>query len=144
MTAEEMWGQFTTENSISGTYEAWSYGDDPDELARLTLDGIKTATAGLKYWYEREHLQLPKAGDYSVVLDSCDRAVCVIQTKNVYTVPFSKVSTSHAWKEGESDRSLQYWRDVHACFFRGELAEIGVAFHEEMVVVCEEFIRVYP
>ena len=144
MTAQEMWQRFTAENHIAGTFEAWYYGEAPDELAELTLKGIKTATAGLRFWYEKEHLPLPETGDHSVVLDSSDRAVCVIRTVHVYTVPFSRVSASHAWKEGEGDRSLKYWREVHERFFRGELAEIGVAFHDEMDVVCEEFVRVYP
>ena len=87
---------------------------------------------------------MPKAGEYSVVLDSSDKAVCVIQTCRVYTVPFCRVSASHAWKEGEGDRSLEYWREVHERFFREELEKAGAAFHEEMDVVCEEFIRVYP
>ena len=144
MTAQEMWNRFSAENSITGTYEAWSYGDDPDELARLTLSSIKTATTGLRYWYEQENLPLPKAGEYSVVLDSKERAVCIIQTQRVYTVPFSQVTAAHAWKEGEGDRSLQYWREVHERYFQSELSEIGVVFQAEMGVVCEEFIRVYP
>ena len=144
MTAQEMWQGFSAENNITGTFKAWRYGDAPDALAELTLKDIKTATAGLLFCYKKEQLPLPKVGDYNVVLDSSDNAVCVIQTSHVYTVPFSQVSASHAWKEGEGDRSLEYWRQVHERFFREELAETDTSFHEEMDVVCEEFIRVYP
>ena len=40
MTAEEMWKK----SGLTGEYEAWSFGDDADELARLVKEGIKTAT----------------------------------------------------------------------------------------------------
>ena len=35
-------------------------------------------------------------------------------------VPFDEVSKEHAYKEGEGDRSLAYWRDVHEDFFAEE------------------------
>ena len=83
-------------------------------------------------------------GDYSVVLDSKDGAVCIIQTTKVYVVPFDEVSEEHAFKEGEGDRSLQYWRRVHEEFFKDEFREAGVSFNYQMKVVCEEFTGVFP
>ena len=144
MNAQEMWENFSRKEQIVGSYAAWAFGDDPDELAELTLQGIKTATASLALLYARENAPLPRVGEYSVVLDSHGHAVCIIRTSRVYVVPFEKVSASHAYKEGEGDRSLQYWQYVHACFFHRELAEAGMAFDRNMDVVCEEFIRVYP
>ena len=58
--------------------------------------------------------------------------------------PFMQVSAEHAYREGEGDRSLSYWREAHAHFFRLELAEIYAAFTEDMLVVCEEFQVVFP
>ena len=142
MTHREMWQAFSEMTGIEDVYEAWTFGCDADELAQLVLTGRKTATAGLHIWYERENLELPKAGSYSVVLDSHDVAVCIIKTEKVFVVPFCEVSEAHAWKEGEGDRSLAYWRRVHEDFFRSELGEIP--FDPAMNVVCEEFIRVYP
>ena len=49
----------------------------------------------------------------------------------------------HAFKEGEGDRSLEYWREVHKKFFRECLEEYGLEFSENMKVVCEEFEVVY-
>lgn len=45
--------------------------------------------------------------------------------------------------EGEGDRSLACWRQVHEDFFRAELAEAGLEFSPEMPVACEEFEVVY-
>lgn len=144
MTHQEMWRAFCAEQNISDTeYEAWAFGSAPDELAELVVKGIKTATASAAVWYPLEREPLPKAGEYSVILDSKGNAVCVIQTTRVYTVPFIDVDERQAFLEGEGDRSLAYWRQVHEAFFRVELSEAGLTFDEKMDVVCEEFRLVY-
>jgi len=144
MTAHEMWAAFSKRDGITSHYEAWAYGDSPDMLAELTLQGIKTATASAYPVYELEGEPLPEAGEYSVILNTRDEAVCVIKTTKVFTVPFCRVDERQAWKEGEGDRSLSYWREVHKKFFSSEMEELGLSFNEGMKVVCEEFIRVYP
>lgn len=85
-----------------------------------------------------------QAGEYSVILNARKEAVCVIRTEKVMICPFSQVGEEQAWKEGEGDRSLEYWRSVHRKFFTEELQAVGLAFNEEMPVVCEEFVRVFP
>ena len=77
------------------------------------------------------------------ILDAKENAICVIQTTKVTVVPFHKVSADHAFKEGEGDKSLQYWKDVHEEVFTKWLAEAGLEFTEEMPVVCEEFKVVF-
>ena len=145
MTHQELWAAFRAVCPDAGEeYEAWAYGDDPDKLAELTRAGIKTATASAGPLYELEDEPLPEAGEYNVILDSRDEAVCVTRTTRVYTVPFCEVTAEHAYKEGEGDRSLAYWRQVHEDFFRTELAEAGLEFSPDMPVVCEEFEVVYP
>ena len=52
-------------------------------------------------------------------------------------------SQEHAYKEGEGDRSLEYWRKVHIDFLTRELAEINKAFTKKTQLVCEEFELVY-
>ena len=135
MTAEELWEK----SGINGTYEAWAFGGDQDDLAELVRKGIKTATASALCLYEAEGESLPKPGEYSVILDSDDNAVCIIRTTKVYVTPFDQVSEEHAFKEGEGDRSLDYWRKVHKDFFTEELQTIGMEFDIQMKVVCEEF-----
>ena len=140
MTAQEMWNA----SGIQDEYEAWAFGDDPDTLAELVRTGVKTATASAYPFYELEGEDLPKAGEYSVILDTKDEAVCIIRTTKVYVTSYRDVTAEQAWKEGEGDRSLSYWRRVHEAFFRKELEEAGLTFTEDMGVVCEEFEVVYP
>ena len=140
MTAQEMWKA----SGIEAEYEAWAFGDDPDTLAELVRTGVKTATASAYPFYELEGEELPKAGEYSVILDTKDEAVCIIRTTKVYVTPYCEVTAEQAWEEGEGDRSLDYWRKVHEAFFRKELEAVNLPFTEDMGVVCEEFEVVYP
>ena len=139
-----MWNLFKDKFNIStNTYESWSFGVDPDELLRLVLEGKKTATSSLHYFYVIENEDLPKVGEYSVILDSNNNAGCIIKTTNVTILPFNEVSESQAFKEGEGNQSLKYWQDVHEEFFKKCLDEINVSFDENMLVVYEEFEIVY-
>ena len=144
MDAQQMWDLYAHRENVNSDYDAWAFGDDADELARLVLEGTKTATASVFPLYEMDGEPIPEPGTYSVILNSREEAVCIIKTEKVFVTPFSRVDERQAWKEGEGDRSLSYWRRVHERFFREELADVGLAFDENMNVVCEEFIRVYP
>lgn len=144
MKPEDMWERYCKNNHLSSeVYEAWAFGSEPDKLAELVLQGVKTATSSLYTLYELEQEFLPKEGSYSVILDSREDAKCIIKTTRVYVVPFNKVSDTHAYREGEGDRSLAYWREVHKEFFAYCLKEVGLSFSETMDVVCEEFEIVY-
>ena len=144
MNSEDLWREYSSLNNIENVeYESWAFGCDADLLAKLVVEGKKTATASAYPLYEIENEPLPKEGEYSVILDSKDQAVCIIQTTKVYIVPFCEVSASQAFQEGEGDRSLGYWREVHSAFFSEGLKEVGLTFDEMMKVVCEEFKLVY-
>lgn len=112
-------------------------------LAHLVVIGEKTATVSAYPLYKLENEPLPKVGAYSVVLDSNDNGICVIQTRKVTVVPFCEVTAEHAYKEGEGDKSLDYWREVHKKFFAECLNEVGLKFTSDMKVVCEEFSVVF-
>lgn len=144
MDAEEMWGRYCEKTGVHAEYDAWAFGGEPDELAELVLNGIKTATASAYPLYEQEQEPLPQVGEYNVILNAKDEAVCITKTTKVYVVPFREVSADHAYREGENDRSLDSWRAIHRDFFTEEMTAAGLTFNEDMPVVCEEFLRVYP
>lgn len=140
MTAEELWARFAAAHHIEqDSYEAWAFGGDPDGLARLVLAGEKTATSSAYDLYGLEGEPLPQAGKYDVLLNSREEAVCILQTTRVYVTAFDAVTPDHARREGEGDKSLAYWRQVHEAFFSDCLREAGLAFTPETQVVCEEF-----
>lgn len=144
MNAEQMWSEYKkiTDN-INNKYQSWSFGFDADLLANLVVKGEKTATASAYQLYEIENEPLPKTGSYNIILDSKNNAMCIIETTKVYVEDFNKVSKEHAFKEGEGDKSLDYWRKGHKEFFVICMNEVGKEFSEDMKVVCEEFKVVF-
>lgn len=147
MTEKQMWEAYIRKypEYKDETYEAWCYGSDtPELLAELTVSGIKTATASAFPFYEYENCDLPRPGELNIILDTEGSAVCITKTLSVAVTPFMQVSAEHAYKEGEGNRSLEYWRTVHEKVFKEELKEINMAFSKDMLVVCEEFTVVFP
>ena len=145
MTPKEMWMAYKKINpEISDEIDAWAFGVSADDLTNLVVCGEKTATASAYELYKLENEPLPQAGSFDVILDSQDRAVCIIEITKVSVLPFNQVSADHAFKEGEGDKSLTYWQRVHQEFFTKCLAEAGLEFSSETGVVLEEFRKVYP
>lgn len=143
-TDKKLWEEYKSINeNIGNEYDTWAFGASPDELLDLVLKGEKTGTSSLYKSYERENEPTPKKGDYSVILNSKNEAICIIQNIDVQVIPFSEATEEHAFKEGEGDKSLEYWRRVHIEFFEGCLKDRAENFSEDMLIVYEEFKLVY-
>lgn len=145
MTPEQLWQEYKQINpTIGDEIDVWSFGAEADELANLVLQGQKTATASAYDLYQIGGEELLQVGTFDVILDSKDQAVCIIEITKVDVVPFKQVSADHAFNEGEGDRSLAYWRQIHEELFTEWLAEEGLTFTKDTGVVLEEFRLVYP
>lgn len=145
MTPKEMWMAYKKINpEIGDEIDAWAFGVSADDLANLVVRGEKTATASAYELYKFENEPLPQVGTFDVILDSQDRAICIIEITKVSVMPFNQVSSDHAFKEGEGDKSLSYWQRIHQEFFTKCLAKAGLEFSSETGVVLEEFRKVYP
>ncbi|MDJ0976048.1 MAG: ASCH domain-containing protein [Planctomycetota bacterium] len=126
--------------------EAWAFGVGPemaDALGRLVVDGTKTGTCSLLWEYEHEGEALPAVGELGIVLDGEGAPLCLIETTAVTQVPFDEVDAKHAAAEGEGDRSLAHWREVHWRFFTRLCEKIGREVSETMPLVCERFRVVF-
>nr|WP_157311330.1 ASCH domain-containing protein [Microbacterium sp. MAH-37] len=126
--------------------EAWGFGATPehaDSLLELVLAGVKTGTASSLWDYEATGDPLPQEGECSIILDGAGTPRAVIQTTSVRIVPFDQVGADHARAEGEGDRTLQAWRDIHEQYWR-ENSENPRGYEPDMPVVCEIFRVVHP
>lgn len=144
MKVKEMWDNYIEKHNedISENYEAWHFCNNEksaNELADLVVNGEKTATASGLCFYEFENEELPKVGSFNIILDWNENAKCITKTSKVYIVQFDQVTEAHAFKEGEGDKTLSYWREVHKKVFEEELKNYKKTFEENMMVVCEEF-----
>ncbi|WP_273568910.1 ASCH domain-containing protein [Maribacter halichondriae] len=147
--ANNMWGDYLKNHLEDAFHEppkVYHFGDnqaDADTCVNLVKKGIKKATSdsllGLQYRKER----LPKIGDYTVVTDWEGKAQCIIETKKVILKPFFSIDDEYAKLEGEGDKSLKYWKEVHWDYYTRELEAFGRVPRESMIIVCQEFEKVF-
>ena len=123
---------------------AFAFGDGPemsDRLAKLVLDGEKSATSAWLASYEAEGIDIPEAGDLSIMCDGADRPLALLRTVDVRKIPFADVGPESAQAEGEG--TLDEWKVEHRDFFARECAALGIDFDPEGEVVVEFFEVVY-
>lgn len=143
------WKEFCTAAGTdpSTPYQVWYFGNTPEmarELAGLVISGRKTATASLAAVNEIKPDESPVPDGLSVVTDMNGEPMAVIQTTEIRHIPFDDVDARFAYDEGEGDRSLEYWRDVHWQYFTREALELGIDFTESSIVCCERFKLLFP
>jgi histidinol-phosphate aminotransferase len=126
--------------------DAWAFGATPahaDGLLDLVLAGTKTATASSLWDCEYTGEPVPAVGDLSIILDGQGWPRALIETTAIAIVPFDEVTAGHAHAEGEGDRTLAAWRDIHERFWRDH-SEAPRGFDPHMPVVCETFRVRFP
>ncbi|WP_210607971.1 ASCH domain-containing protein [Priestia flexa] len=137
----QFWQEFCRKNNLTNVSykEAFQFGTSPGWLASLVVEGKKTATTSGYVFYELENEELPKKGDYSIVLDENNQPVAVIQIQSVDVLPMNEVSEEFALAEGEGD--YNFWWHAHEEFFTNELKLYGKTFSPDLIVVCERFVN---
>ena len=86
---------------------------------------------------------LPKIGDFMVITDWEGNAQCIVRTTAVKFKPYFSIDEAYAELEGEGDKSLEYWQKTHWEYFTKELEPFGRVPRESMIIVCQEFEKVF-
>jgi len=113
-----------------------------NSLLELVLSGQKKATASSYYSYILDQEPLPEVGDLSIVTNFKGEPKCVIETTKVTMMPYKDLTFEIVKREGEDD-SLASWRKGHQRFYEEEGKLMGYTFHENMLVVFEDFQVIY-
>lgn len=124
-----------------GIPEAWAFGatsEHADELLDLVISGTKTGTATSLWDLEATGEAIPRVGDLSIILDGAGEPRAVIRTCAVAAIPFDRLPEEHAFSEGEGDRSLDAWREIHERFWSSH-SENERGYSPDMPVLCERF-----
>jgi uncharacterized protein YhfF len=126
------------------TYVTERFGHTPelaDELGKLVVKGVKTGTCSALWEWEADGHFLPHPGMISIVLDSQDQPLCIIEIVEVFVRRFKAVDQEFAQADG--GYSLDSWREVKKKFFSRALPKIRREFNEDMPLVCVLFKIIY-
>ena len=112
--------------------------------ADLILNDEKTATCSLDIWYSEQGEAMPEVGHLMVVTNWGDEPICIVEITSVSKCKYNEVTAEFAASEGEGDKTLSWWKEAHWDFFSKECEELGISPSEDMLLVLEQFRRVYP
>ncbi|MEY8749742.1 ASCH domain-containing protein [Alkalicoccobacillus gibsonii] len=136
--ATQYWQDYwESEDSIGKVVDAGQFGDQPDHLLELIINGTKTATCYGAIFYTYENKRMPQPGDYSIILDSKNEPRAIIQLTKVAMVPMNEVTEKFA--EAEGDGTHENWYEIHRRFFYEKCREANIEFDETMTLVCQTF-----
>ena len=147
--ARNMWGDYLDhhlEDAFAEAPKTIHFCDnekDANECAALIKKGIKRATSHSLLALQCRNEPLPKIGDFTVVTDWGGTAQCIVRTKAVKYKPYFSIDEAYAELEGEGDKSLAHWKKVHWDLYERELEPFNRVPRDSMIIVCEEFEKVY-
>jgi len=110
-----------------GALPRWAFafpGRLRDELTALALAGTKTTTAGLLVEMELDGEAVPAPGDRSVLVDSDERPVAIVETVACPVVRLADVTDRHAIDEGEGYADAREFRVAHERFWNGYIDDL--------------------
>ncbi|MEU6296890.1 ASCH domain-containing protein [Streptomyces erythrochromogenes] len=115
-----------------------------DQLVAAVLSGAKTSTTGLLAEYETEREPLPEPGARSLLVDSDERGVAVVEVTAVEVLRLADVGLEHALDEGEGYTSVAEWRASHEGFWHSEpvrtvIGDPGFTVDDDTLVIAERF-----
>lgn len=145
--ARNMWGDFLDahlENAFKEIPKVVRFAENglnANQVAKLNVSGAKRANSpsllGLQYRKE----PLPHVGDFLVVTDWEGNAKCIVKTTAVKLRPYFSITEAYARLDGYD--SLQQWKEAHWEQYTLELAPFNRVPRESMIVVCQEFEKVF-
>ena len=147
--ARNMWGDYLDQHLENAFHESpktihfCNNEQDANECAKLVKQGVKRATSHSLLALQNRNEPLPKIGDFLVVTDWEGTAQCIVETTKVTLKPFFAIDTEYANSEGEGDKSLDHWKKTHWDYYTTELKKFEREPRESMIVVCQEFEKVF-
>lgn len=147
--ARNMWGDYLDahlEDAFKEAPKVIHFCDnekDANECAQLVKKGVKKATSHSLLGLQNRNEPLPKTGEMMVVTNWEGKAECIVKTTAVKLKPYFSIDDSYAKIEGEGDKSLDYWKKVHWAYYERELELFNRVPRESMIIVCQEFEKVF-
>ncbi|SFR60055.1 ASCH domain-containing protein [Maribacter stanieri] len=147
--AKNMWGEYLKthlEHVFEHAPKTCYFGDnetDANNFAEMTKKETKKAVSHSLLGLQNRNEPLPKIGDFIVLTNWAGEAQCIVRTKSVSLKPYFSIDSTYVQKEGYGDKSLEQWKSYYWNLFTNELQKFKREPRESMIVVCQEFEKVY-
>lgn len=144
MTSSEFWQKtkaalkLQDDESFAGELGFEARGFAGTEKIAALLAEKKRAAFSTYAVYAIDNEILPVSGEFYIVKNADEEAVCAIQIQRVEILPFNEVPWTLAALEGE-DENLQEWRERTREILEEESEIIGYEFREDIKLVFMEF-----
>lgn len=144
MTSSEFWQKtkaalkLQDDESFAGELGFEARGFAGTEKIAALLAEKKRAAFSTYAVYAIDNGILPVSGEFYIVKNAEEEAVCAIQIQRVEILPFNEVPWTLAELEGE-DENLQEWRERTREILEEESEIIGYEFREDIKLVFMEF-----
>lgn len=144
MTSSEFWQKtkaalkLQDDESFAGELGFEARGFAGTEKIAALLAERKRAAFSTYAVYAIDNEILPVSGEFYIVKNAEEEAVCAIQIQRVEILPFNEVPWTLAALEGE-DENLQEWRERTREILEEESEIIGYEFREDIKLVFMEF-----
>ena len=144
MTSSEFWQKtkaalkLQDDESFAGELGFEARGFAGTEKIAALLAEKKRAAFSTYAVYAIDNEILPVSGEFYIVKNAEEEAVCAIQIQRVEILPFNEVPWTLAALEGE-DENLQEWRERTREILEEESEIIGYEFREDIKLVFMEF-----
>ena len=128
-------------------YTVESFGDSAelaDALLREVLHGTKRATSALAAEFLDDEQALPRIGSHWIACDGAGKPRVILQSIWLKLGTFKDADADFARDEGEDDKSLESWQREHSKYWKRTEAAQGRVWDEEMLIVFERFVPVWP
>ncbi len=130
-----MWEEFRKTNNLDDIdYGVYEY--DQDDILKL-LNGSISAEISPYEVIRKNDYAIPFVGDYNIVVNDKEEAICIIKTVNVLMIPFNDIKENIAQKLGFSN--LKVFKEDYSKILEKEMKEINMSYDENTICVIEEF-----
>ncbi|KGE13104.1 ASCH domain-containing protein [Sphingobacterium deserti] len=147
---KDYWREFQNKNPMYNSipfppcYYFCDNEKDANDCAELVQKGIKRATTHALSSLQLHNEELPSVDDIAIITDWYGNPKAIIKTVKVAIVQFKDITAEYEYIEGEGDKSLAYWKQVHWDYYLRELSDHGIQPTPAMELVCEQFETIWP
>lgn len=139
--AQKLWKAFAAGNDelLAYPYQLWRF--PKGETIQKVLNGQICGESFLLPMFELNRQRLPEAGQYNVVCDSANRAVCVVRTTGIFRSCYGDVAGNLASIEGYA--SSKEWQTAKGPKFERICKDLKIPFSDDLQILFEKFEIVF-